>query len=247
MYTRSGGAKEPAVLFDETGQQTTRPIVVGAVITADVDRLETTVRELFDYWAAEERFDGMESYKHFLARGFHNNQIPLELQNAFIQTLREIDGLRIFAAVSDRTRLTLTDDDRCLVLYGSLLPDVIAYLRLGEPTFYFEENPTLQKHFGRLTQDAYDRAARRAPGRSLPKPEVRVTRKDELLALGVVDFVISIIANWVALEDRQDVSKREVRNYRAIERDIAVIYHFDTRERISRRHRAFPSSAVRSS
>jgi hypothetical protein len=229
------------ILLDESGQQSeTLPLMVGAVACPEPERLDDILNELHAELSAMDRFAGQASFDAFVKDGFHNWQIPFELQVQFISELEKLDGFRLYVCFSRRARLpTLTDDQRCLVLYRALLPDVYLAQKIDSVDLWFEENSTLGRHFKKVAEDSRADAVAKSDEDRVPQVNVRVVSKDEAPSLGIVDFAMAIIGQWLLQPAPRDLAQYKVRNFMAIERDVALIHDFDSGKRSTRLHRDF--------
>ena len=228
------------LVLDESGQQVSdRPVCVGAVTCTNYSALEERLRELHAEWSQDERFVGLQSFEHFVDGGFHNNQIPLELQLRFIDLLESTPQFRLSVSYSRRgTYPTLDDNQLCLVLYARLLRDI--FLRKGVRHFdlLFETNEALNPKFDRLVEDSLRFAAKRAPQNwTEPSVAVQVVTKQDSLTLGVVDFALKIVSDWVVAGKPTNVKAASYRNYSALKRRFSIIEDLDMNERISRHSR----------
>lgn len=228
------------LVLDESGQQQPeRPVCVGAATCLDYGNLESSLRTWHTEWSQDERFDGQPSFDHFVESGFHNNQIPLEIGMRFIDKLKVTPGFRVSLAYSQRVALpALSDSQLCLVLYARLLRDI--FLRRGVSHFelLFENNNELDSKFKRLADEAMRFATMRAPRDwSPPAVTVRTVSKQESLTVGVIDFALKIVSEWVIAGKPRDRQSSSFRNYLALERRFSVIEDIDLNERISRTSR----------
>jgi hypothetical protein len=214
--------------------------MVGAVACPEPERLDRILSELHEELSATDRFAGQASFDAFVRDGFHNWQIPFELQVRFISELERLDGFRLYVCFSRRKRLaSLNDDQRCLVLYRAMLPDVLLAQNRALIELWFEENTSLGRHFTKVAEDSRADAISKSDESRVPELDVRVVSKNDAPSLGIVDFGMAIISQWLLQPAPRDLAQYKVRNFMAIERDVALIYDFDTGKRSSRLHRNF--------
>lgn len=228
------------VLLDESGQESTAlPVQVCAAVFEDLDASEAVVSELYADWCSAPELRAIPSFQEFLEKGFHNWQIPFEIQLSFIRQLRTLGGFRAFIAFSKRTRLRdHTDNELAAVLYAALLPDVLLYLRARQVELHFETNSGLNHVFADIVSDCAARASDKA-SRPVPVPRLTIVDKLEYTAMGVTDFILAIVGKWIAAEMTRDATQSVYRNYVVVEPSVAMIYDFDTNTRSTRSHRAF--------
>lgn len=226
------------LVLDESGQQVVqRPLCVGIASCAEIDALEERLGEIHAKWSSEERFEGLGSFDAFMKEGFHNNQIPPELQVRFIDELESMPFFRLSISFTRRERFPDLDDDKMtMIMYADLLADLIRQRGSTEYKILLENNQYIEPRLGRLVEKVVERAladARR--DWSPPRIDYEIVSKTDLHAVGVIDFALKVIGDWLMEADRQDVTSFKTRNYRALRRRISVISDFDTGKRLSRR------------
>jgi hypothetical protein len=229
------------VLLDESGNfHATKALIVGALVLNDYAQIESAAREMFDEMRASPELEDHKSFEKFLTEGFHYSSNPFEIQIDFMNRISRLHGYRMFFAFSQRERLPdLDDNDRSLVLYATMLVDVISYIRTPKIVFLFEHNAELNPRFAGLVANARERAVARNRRREMPVVESRIAHKQDPLALGIVDYAMAVISNWIDADFTVDPDNKAFRMYRRFERNTAVIHNFDDQLRSNRSDRRF--------
>ena len=229
------------VLLDESGNSNTdRPLVVGALVTTALPELEARLSDLFEEERASPELEGFKSFERFKKDGFHYTANPPEVQVGFIKLVSRTHGYRIFMAFSRRARMEkLNDDERSIVLYSTLLTDIILYAQTDEIVFLFETNEGLNDKFQSIVEKAHDRAMSKARGRTLPVASAQVVTKKNPLSMGIIDYCMALFSAWLLKGMAVNPAELSYRSFMRFERNVAVIFNFDDKLRSNRHNRSF--------
>lgn len=228
-------------LLDESGTgSTSSPLIVGASLIADLPATELAIERLYAVHRESPRFEGLESFERFQGEGFHHSTNPREVQEIFIDFLAHLHGYRGFFAKSDGSRMEgLTPRQRALVLYGTILPDIILSARTPALVLAFEVNEDLRASFPKLVADAVERAQAKAPARTLPTVSHTTVSKLDPHSLSITDYALAILSYWFQEGCPTDAASFAFRNYRVIRHNLALVYDFDRTLRSDRGNRTF--------
>ncbi|HEY9501521.1 MAG TPA: hypothetical protein VIR01_07850, partial [Pyrinomonadaceae bacterium] len=198
------------------------------------------LKVLFEEQEDSPQLSGLKSFADFRANGFHYCENPREIQTLFLDKISKLHGYRAHLAFTDRTALPdLDDNQRVLILYRTLITDLILQTRHSEIVFLFEHNSQLNSQFSELVEIGVEEARNRSHGRRLPTASVEIVKKNDLFSLSIIDYCMATVSNWADAGFVVDKQNWQYRNYLSFERNIAMIFDFDRRMRSTRDNRMF--------
>lgn len=227
------------VLLDESGAHASGLVAVGALLTPNLRRLEEQVAAHHEEKSADPWAGSAKSLASLREDGFHFAVDDVAVKNDFLLLLSRMTSFRSTIAFSRRERLaSITDDERCLVLYRAILPSIIGSARRSKLHFVFETNQALNRRFGALLEDSLaDPLLSRS--RSLPSVSYSISGKKDVRALAIADYCLGVTRHWLEDGAREDNARVAFRNFSRIRSHMSVILNFDTGERWTRRTQRF--------
>jgi hypothetical protein len=229
------------VVLDESGNGTAgRAQIVGAIVTRDIATLNLGIRRLAETHRESPQVGGKRQFRTFDETGFHFADNPREIQAVFGEYLAGLNGYRAFMSFSSGQRLPeVTEDERFLILYATILADIFAYARTGKIVFLFETNTSLSKKFRKLVERCKAVAAGRSPHRAMPDHSVFVVGKADVEALSIIDYCMAYVSQWIAAGLQREPDQFQFTAYKNVEANVASLLDFDSGLRSTRRSREF--------
>ncbi len=217
------------IYMDESGNgNKDLPLIVGAIVTeVDADSIESEIRHLYEELSARRALRGLSTFEEFRKNGFHAKNDPPEISTPFLELIQRAIGFKAYVYFTDRsTFVNLSEAQQIEQLYAILVADLlIRYRSRSEIYCLLEENSELRK----LVRTLPDLAARKVVdrlGRSVDLPTLRVSmvKKQEVMSLAVIDYVMMAVSRWVRINYSRDVSDRKYRGFREIAPVLSVLY-----------------------
>ena len=213
------------VLLDEAFEPFTA--VSGVVLTeAEYQWSNARINELQLDLQQSAYLAGHDSFDEFLRNGFHATADTTEVKVRLVDEMYKAIPGKTFIYYSDGNRRPdLSEKMTALLLHASLAQVILrTYRHARRIDFHFEDHQEMGRYFTHIVE--------RAKFKSRVRTEVRVNQcqKGEPPALALPDYILWMFGRTQRLLLRGDASQRhaDLRNYRAIQSHVSLIYSLET-------------------
>ena len=217
------------VYLDESGTQGgSSRILVGAIATMNKLELDRLVNDrkkqvLADRstWADQDE----EDRARLKNIGFHHAEDSDTVRGKFIET---IEGLEFRAHVCYSGReIDLPDIDLMICMYYSVVQNIVRRYANLDVHFVFEENSSLNRHYGAIVDAAVRNLDQRTPSTPRANTTAEIGAKP-LPGLSVIDYTLALTEMYLKVRDGdKTIAPFQKVRISSIESQIAHIIDFD--------------------
>lgn len=176
---------------------------------------------------------GLSSFDEFMRHGFHATVDTTEVKVRLVDEMYKAIPGKAFIYYSDGSRRPdLSQKKTALLLYTSLAQVLLRTFRHAQIIdFHFEDHEEMGRYFEPIVERA------KSKGRVRTATRVHRHMKGSPAALALPDYILWIFGRTQQLLLRGSASqeKADVRNYRAIQSHVSLIYSLETRRVANRR------------
>lgn len=230
MVTTTVGGMGVTAYLDESGTHAgSARVMIGAIATmngSEMDRIvEERVADLLaddDLWISP-----VGKREDFRRRGFHHSEDDDTVRGRFQETLGQIE-FRAHVCHSRRA-IELSDEELLIVMYYTVVRNLLRRYAGQELELVFEENPSLNSLYGQLTAHAVENLDEMNQARA--EVAARIGTKPSA-GLSVVDYVLAFTGHYLDDQDANALAGRrpktfQLARFETLKRDMAHLVDFD--------------------
>jgi hypothetical protein len=216
-----------------------RRTLVGGVFTSKAFTLSSELGSLWDQLSESHQIQQARGGRKLRKWGFHRTEDLLEVKNLYMHKIAGLHGYRAFVCFSNHERLpNISEDQRALVLYRSLIPDVLLAAGNQPIRLIFEERPGMGELFKAVVAQSVVDAQRKSNDWYSAIPEVHIAKKVDSHLLSLIDYVLGSVGDWLNTDGKHSETW-ESRDMSRIEQNVSMIANFDSGLRSVRDNRDF--------
>lgn len=219
------------VLLDESGtSRSDERLFVGAVVTTDIDALESEVFGVHQFVLGDDAcwVDKPERRSHFATKGFHFVEDSETIRDRVREWLSTA-GLRAYFAHSrNHAASELNVEQRMMLMYESLLRSLALRYRGMRIHLIFEEHQSMDRRYEAIWKQALEEAGVATEGHSVE----RGTK--QFLPLVAVDYFLGFAREAM----QTDALPFKVARFKSLAGSISYSIDFDEDKHFNNRRRA---------
>lgn len=202
--------------------------VAGVVLTeAEYQSANARINEILLDLQQSSYLAGLSSFDEFMSNGFHATVDTTEVKVRLVDEMYKAIPGKAFIYYSDGSRRPdLSQKKTALLLYASLAQVLLRTFRHAQRIdFHFEDHEEMGRYFEPIVEKA------KSKGRVRTATKVHRCKKGSPAALALPDYILWIFGRTQQLLLRGSASQEraDVRNYRAIQSHVSLIYSLESR------------------